>query len=426
LILTKITVKVKAEAGHVVSYIHVIIYIDYIMNNLIYDIFIKNNYIYIISTFKHLSQKPLKITVNETLLNAHSSTEAFPMLYYSAKLIDNDTNTNTNTADFVININSQVTKLGIEYITPKPIRNKLAFATLFKDDHPFLPQMINHYRNQGVDCFYLYYNGPKLPNNLPQGPDINYYLWDIQPYFWPNKNNEFNHRLHNAQTSFLTMIQHKYFDDNEWIILADLDELIINKKPQEKTILDRLQQADAEVEAVSIRNHWAKIDKTGKIYYATKDLGPINRTKCIYRGSYKGWICVHHPFGAVNKVDMTDLRMLHVVNVLHNDRLKYVVAPLLTFPEEATTPPITVQSLQASASTHTRTRAPPIRRVVNRAQARTQPTRNRIPIRSRPHRIRVATVRTTCQRPVRRAPVRKIRARPQGQVRRRARVRVRA
>jgi len=301
------------------------------MKHLIYDIFVKNDYIYVISTFKNSCEKPLKITVNETPLKEYFFKDAAPMLYYSAKL------TNTDSTNFVITINSQVftwinphTKLGVEYIKPKLTRNKLAFATLFKDDYPFLSQMINHYRNQGVDCFYLYYNGSKLPNNLPQGPDINYYLWDIQPYFWTSRKHGFhNRKLHNAQTSFLTMVQHKYFDDNEWIILADLDELIINTKPQEKTILDRLQQSEAEV--ISIRNHWAKIDNLGKIYYVAEDLGPFIRTKCIYRGSYTGWIGVHHPFGTVNKVDMTDLRLLHVVNVLHNDRLKYIVEPLLTY-----------------------------------------------------------------------------------------------
>ena len=155
---------------------------------------------------------------------------------------------------------------------------------------------------------------------MPQGPDIIYKLWDIQPYFWKDTS-----YIHNAQTAFLTMFQQKYFDHNERIILADLDEFIINYKGG--TILELLNTRDSDV--ILARNHWAEITDN-IITYTLKDLGPHSRTKCIYKGSYNKRLGIHWPL-TTKPQDSNDLRMLHIVNVLHPERVEDIVEPLETF-----------------------------------------------------------------------------------------------
>ena len=276
----------------------------------IYDIFIRSGNIYIISTLITKNDPPVKVYVNNTMLIEYSINEWEPMRYFCGPVPAEE--------NLIITVNNilykQCNKNDIEEVIPVEKKHKLAFATLFKDDYPFLDTMIDHYRKQGVDYFYLYYNGSKLPENLPMGSDIMYKLWDIQPYLW--KSSEW---WHNAQTSFLAMFQQKYFKDNEWIILADLDELIINYSGCK--ITDVLNITNSQV--VKARNHWAKLSNT-KITYSSIHTEKIE--KCIYRGSYKDWLGIHRPRNYTVS-ESNSLRMLHVINVLHPERENKVTAP---------------------------------------------------------------------------------------------------
>lgn len=121
------------------------------------------------------------------------------------------------------------------------------------------------------------------------------------------------------------MFQQKYFDDNERIILADLDEFIINYRGG--TILELLNTNESDV--ISARNYWAKISDN-RITYTLNTLGTHSRTKCIYKGSYNRSLGIHRP-KMTSPEDCADLRMLHITNVLHPERTKDVVEPLETF-----------------------------------------------------------------------------------------------
>ena len=285
-------------------------------SDLIYNIFIKNDMIYIISTIINNEDKIPSIKVNDIELTEYSQNNYEPSLYFLGPLPKSDLLTITINDKLYKNIY----KNSIEQCVSLEKKNKLAFATLFKNDYIFLETFINHYRKQGVDCFYLYYHGSVFPENMPQGPDIIYILWNIQPYFWKN-----TRYRHNAQTAFLTMFQQKYFDDNERIILADLDEFIINYRGG--TILELLNTNESDV--ISARNYWAKISDN-RITYTLNTLGTHSRTKCIYKGSYNRSLGIHRP-KMTSPEDCADLRMLHITNVLHPERTKDVVEPLETF-----------------------------------------------------------------------------------------------
>jgi hypothetical protein len=285
----------------------------------IYDIFIKNAQIYLIST--HVSSKDVNVivTINDTPLAEFSRKEIEPLRYFYGPLPDSNTLT--------IKINNKLYKImnleDIEKIEPLENKNKLAFTTLFKNDHHFIETSVKHYRKQGCDCFYLYYNGPTLPEGLFQGPDIVYKTWDIQPYMYSSSTPNF---IHNAQTAFLTMFQLKYFDNNEYVILADLDEFIIPYE-DEMPLVDKVYVMDEDV--LKVKNHWAKINGN-TITYSSVASDNWHRRKCIYKGSYKKPIGIHGPKDEI-MYDCTDLRMLHVNSILHPEREKEMSGPFETY-----------------------------------------------------------------------------------------------
>ena len=283
-----------------------------------YDIFIKNKKIYLISTHVSFRDVNVIVTINDTPLSEFSKKEIEPLRYFYGPLPD------TNILS--IKVNNKLYKTmnvkDIEHIEPLEKKHRLAFSTLFKNDYHFIETTVKHYRKQGVDCFYLYYNGPTLPEGLYQGPDIVYKTWNIQPYMYSSPPNF----IHNAQTAFLTMFHLKYFDDNEYVILADLDEIII-PYADEMPLVDKVYVLNEDV--VKVKNHWAKLNGN-TITYSSVASDSWHRRKCIYKGSYVKSIGIHGPKDE-NMYDCTDLRMLHITNILHPEREKEMSGPLEKF-----------------------------------------------------------------------------------------------
>jgi hypothetical protein len=282
----------------------------------IYDIFIKNKNIYLISTYDSSSDVNVILTINDTHLSEFSKKEYEPLRYFYGPLPDSNILTIklNNTLYKILNVED------IEHIEPLENKHKFAFTTLFKDDHSFIETSVKHYRKQGVDCFYLYYNGYTLPEGLFQGPDIIYKTWDIQPYMNEKYGPKFRH---NAQTAFLTMFHLKYFDDNEYVILADLDEFII-PYADEMPLVDKVTSLNKDV--IKVKNHWAKLNGN-TITYSSVASDSWHRRKCIYKGSYTNAIGIHGPKDDI-MYDCTDLRMLHVIDILHPERIREMRDPL--------------------------------------------------------------------------------------------------
>ena len=67
--------------------------------------------------------------------------------------------------------------------TPVPdVRGGIAVMTLFKDDGDLIPGFVDHYaRRLGVDRFFMYHNGPVLPDDLHRSPAVTYVRW---PHPW--------------------------------------------------------------------------------------------------------------------------------------------------------------------------------------------------------------------------------------------------
>lgn len=282
---------------------------------LVYDIFVREGILYIISNYYFPRDAPVVITVNGTRASEHGFNEYEQCRYFTVPMSD------LSGSPTILSINGTEHPLVAPLVDPRA--RGLAIATLFKHDHPFLSNMIRYYKSLGVEDFYLYYNGHTLPEGLPTGEGIHYGLWNYTYY---------NHRewnrvadlgyFHNAQMTFLTMMRCKYLSDHSWMGFIDLDEYIVCSEGS--SLLDALNKTQSD--AVCIPHHWASLDKT-IVTYSAEPLEFGKRSKMFYKGTYKGLIGVHTPKrGPYHKAKT--LKLLHIQNFNHMERLGELKPPL--------------------------------------------------------------------------------------------------
>jgi len=154
-----------------------------------------------------------------------------------------------------------------------------------------------------------------------------YIEWDYQYWY---ENVKFKHL---AQTTFLIDFRLKYYDDNEWVAMIDLDEYIYNTVDK-IPLLKYINNLNADI--IIIANHWATIDGDYIKYNKVSKSGFLSRTKCIYNTKYRGYFGIHwiKPYLSVNDrmLKSVNLKMLHLIDVLHPERKKrmeyYIKIPL--------------------------------------------------------------------------------------------------
>ena len=151
----------------------------------------------------------------------------------------------------------------------KTTKNKfLALTTMFKDDYKLIVPFYDYYKKQGVEHFYLYYNG-KFP--LPfvnDKEDITFIEWNS---VYHSKNAYIS--PHIAQTGQIHDAIYRYGKDNyEYLIFCDLDEYLFccQEKPlfccQEKpfseneTIIEYLQK-NQNIDTFGFKQILAKCSK---------------------------------------------------------------------------------------------------------------------------------------------------------------------
>jgi hypothetical protein len=287
---------------------------------LIYDAFVRDGWLYMVSTFYHYMDDPHTIVVDGLQAEAVGVNEYEPVVYYRLHI--------GGTIPTIVSIN------GDTYTFPQPLdildsetgTGGLAIATLFKHDHTFIPDMLDWYRGQGVSAFYMYFNGPVLPPGLPQGPDIHYRLWNFRYWNPGNYKDPESGWVHAAQTAFLTMVRLRHMPDHAWTGLVDIDEVVasVDGRP----LVAALADVSAGYTCMRIQNHWA-FRAANRIIYSLESTGPVARTKCFYRSTYDALCGIHGPkMVSPNSVlNTTDLRMLHIVNQTHSDRISLIRDP---------------------------------------------------------------------------------------------------
>ena len=103
-------------------------------------------------------------------------------------------------------------------------KKKLALTTLFKSDYKLFPRFYNYYKNEGVEHFFMYYNGiiTSEIKKIFNKEDVTLIEWNFR--FWNNKQCKY---VHHAQLGQMHNALYKYGKDSyEYMIFCDLDEYL--------------------------------------------------------------------------------------------------------------------------------------------------------------------------------------------------------
>ena len=193
---------------------------------LFFDIFYKNNKLYlilpvysqdvrfidnIIITYNRsplkLSKKIYKIEVEPTLI----------LIY--------DLPSNNNYIYITVNYKNLIKTYYLNHINNNN-KKTLALTTLFKHDYKLFDTFYNYYSSQGVEHFFMYYNG-KADNEVRKTlnkKNVNLIEWDFR--YWNDTSCEYKHH---AQLGQMHHAIYRYGKDNfKYMIFCNLDEYMLS------------------------------------------------------------------------------------------------------------------------------------------------------------------------------------------------------
>jgi hypothetical protein len=161
----------------------------------------------------------------------------------------------------------------------------LTQTTLFKNDYALIDEFCKYYRGQGVEHFYLYYNGAPLPSTINHDKDITYLQWNFH-YF--NNGNESDF-IHHAQLAQMHHALYKYGKIlSKYMLFNDLDEYT----HADSSLKDLCLCHNSDV--IAFLNCWCE----GKFTDHFKRSGVIlpygTRSKCLYKTKNVDTLHIHH------------------------------------------------------------------------------------------------------------------------------------
>jgi len=250
--------------------------------DLFFDIFVRDGYLHIISSFYNYNNpnfdEMLVMCNDYTLVLAkhlkHIETESFIILMYQISY-------NYNYEIKVIYRNKSNTYNLIN--SPNDKFNFLTLTTLCKNDYKLINIFYDYYKKEGVDFFYIYYNG-LITNDIRETfnkPDIKLLQWNFR-YWNDNVPKQFNHHSQPSQIHHYLYKYGKY--ETEYSIFNDLDEYL---KTNENTTI-RQYLINHNPDSVIFYNKWSEtLDLQIPEKFPTKiyvdNVIENYRTKCIYK-----------------------------------------------------------------------------------------------------------------------------------------------
>ena len=307
---------------------------------LFFDIFYKNNKIYMIMPIYNTPalSKDITVTINNStiqLTESHTKDSFEPILIFIYEYIT-PPNTTINVNVKIINNMTQSYNLVHIYTKEQTRNNKfLALTTLFKHDYNLFPLFYNYYKEQGVDHFYMYYNGVITPQirKVFNKPNVTLIEWNF--HYWNPHGVKY---VHHAQMGQMHDALYKYGKDvYDYMIFCDLDEYlhipknkcietIENIAPNMEECIDntirRFINNNPDIEVFGFCNIWSNtlddcIPKTP--YLPRRFLSVLTsndyleRSKSIYKVSSVNTIGVHQVGDGlhVNMKHIVDLKMYH-------------------------------------------------------------------------------------------------------------------
>jgi len=323
----------------------------YITNTrlLFFDIFYKNNKIYLIMPIYNKPANPLQISVRVNK-DELSLSESFvkdsnePTLIYVYNVPNADTEI---ASEIEVEISCcEVTKnYTLQHIiTPtKPCQHFLTLTTLFHNDYTIFPIFYNYYKSQGVSHFYMYYNGvitQQIKNFFEEYGSDNIKLIEWNFHYWNPRNFKY---AHHAQPAQIHHAIYRYGKNiSEYMISCDLDEYlhipakITNGSNNHNSVtLKKYIENNVDIDVFGFCNIWATtLDNKYPPQHVLPDkiltvesIHPYkDRSKNIYKSNSIQTVGIHQvgeseptSFNESLK-NITDLQMYHFYNWSRHER----------------------------------------------------------------------------------------------------------
>lgn len=294
-------------------------YVEIIMTNhsefndfTLFDIFIKNGLLYLIMSINNdpVSNKNLLVSINNKTLEfaekyEKNSKEPILILTYKCDM--------QNNAYVYIKYKEWIRVFFAKYMSSKK-KGFLALTTLFKDDYVYFPTYYNYYMKQGVDHFYMYYNGKVTPQIMRKlsYPNVTLIQWDYR-YWQCQKKYKWGHH---AQPGQLASALYKYGKYNyDYMIFNDMDEYFHIENHSLKSYI----QANPCPSVFGFCNIWSKLINDNNIPNEMPYeflVGSKKRYKAQSKNIYKltdiKLIGIHEPYSFFQRKGcITDLNMYH-------------------------------------------------------------------------------------------------------------------
>jgi chorismate mutase len=200
---------------------------------------------------------------------------------------------------------------------------KLTLTTLFLNDFALFDIFYKYYTKQGVEYFYMYYNGEinnEIKYTFSKYSNVLLIEWNFK--YW---NDNSAHYRHHAQPMQLHHAIYYFGHYSEYMIFCDLDEYM---HIPESTIIEYINK-NSDIDVFGFRNIWAKcMDNVIPITFPQKFLISKHvdnykyRSKNIFRLQSVETIGIHH--GDVYSIKspkiITNLAMFHFSNWSKPDR----------------------------------------------------------------------------------------------------------
>lgn len=190
---------------------------------------------------------------------------------------------------------------------------KLGITTLFQDDYKIFPIFYDYYTKQGVEQFYMYYNGISTSEikDIFNKPNVKLIDWDYR--YWNPQNIKYRHH---AQLGQLHDSLYKYAKPEcDFIIYCDLDEFFYIPKNTLKEYINK----NNNIDVFEFHNYFAETfnkkipDKLPSKFKISDKYDYKVRSKNIYKSKSIDSINIHfpHKFNIDNPKKSKDHMMFH-------------------------------------------------------------------------------------------------------------------
>lgn len=292
----------------------------------LFDIFCKNNELILIMSinFNPINEQELIILSNNKILEfkeKYVKNCVQPILIFKYKYKNIDSNI------VKIKYKNIDREFKFDFIDSKRL-GTLALTTLFKDDYSTFTIFYDYYSKQGVEHFYMYYNGKikKKIKKIFDYPNVTLIEWNFR--YWNKVDNISYKWFHHAQIGQINHALYKFGKDNyDYMIFNDLDEYFNVKENK----LINFVKNNNNISIFRFCNIWAKTKKSHELkripnkFMRMKDnLKYPKRSKNIYKTNDLKIIGIHEPYTFMNDNNknnyIDDLKMFHFYDWSSNRR----------------------------------------------------------------------------------------------------------